>query len=503
VLIRIDLPNDETKTLLRNCIAAMQALVGTGKVEIDPKMFNAGRIIKAYGSMACKGVNDEKRPWRMSRLTIAPLVITPAPKELLEKLAALAPKSNSKRAVEESPAKGPWTEANTQAYLDDGTNWECERRDPRNPEKEIAMWIGKCIVDGNHGDAALILHTDGWWSWGCFHAGCNGTNHRAFMTYWEKEKGPYKYPANHRKENAESVLALLSVLEAEADDGQPGGVSEKNEIPLYNLTDAGNMERLVWCHGTRLKHATERGWFMWDNKRWRPDAKKQVKVLSLDTVRKIHEEIERACEGLDPNNEDEAKEIEATQSRYLAWQHTSENSGRLSAMGELAESFLPAKMDEFDRDLMLFHEKQANFAAFLQKQRDEGIPNDLAALAPSRFVSAVEAAEGKRLDESKIKWITGGDTVTARFLHKEFFQFQPQFKIWLGTNHKPQIIGTDEGIWRRIKLIPFEVYIPDAGGHVWNTFDTGGVCPACLHQWTETQCLSCKRWSPRSEWYAQ
>src|ERR1035438_4827060 len=89
------------------------------------------------------------------------------------------------------------------------------------------------------------------------------------------------------------------------------------------------------------------------------------------------------------------------------------------------------------------------------------IPNDLAALAGVRFVSATESKEGRRLDEAKIKQITGGDTVTARFLNKEFFEFRPEFKIWLATNHRPTIKGTDDGIWRRIRLVPFAVQIPE------------------------------------------
>jgi putative DNA primase/helicase len=56
--------------------------------------------------------------------------------------------------------------------------------------------------------------------------------------------------------------------------------------------------------------------------------------------------------------------------------------------------------------------------------------------------------------------VTGGDTISARFLHREFFDFKPQFKLWIRGNHKPQIRGTDEGIWRRIHLIPFLVTIP-------------------------------------------
>src|SRR5579884_49993 len=90
-----------------------------------------------------------------------------------------------------------------------------------------------------------------------------------------------------------------------------------------------------------------------------------------------------------------------------------------------------------------------------------GIPNDVAALKGARFVSASETAEGRRLDETKVKQLTGGDTISARFLHAEFFTFRPQFKLWLATNHKPTVRGTDDGIWDRIRLVPFSIRIPD------------------------------------------
>ena len=91
-----------------------------------------------------------------------------------------------------------------------------------------------------------------------------------------------------------------------------------------------------------------------------------------------------------------------------------------------------------------------------------GIPNDVAALAGSRLVTVSETPEGSRLNESLVKDLTGGDIITARFLRAEFFQFTPQFKIWIRGNHKPRIHGTDDGIWRRMMLIPFTVQIPDA-----------------------------------------
>lgn len=100
------------------------------------------------------------------------------------------------------------------------------------------------------------------------------------------------------------------------------------------------------------------------------------------------------------------------------------------------------------------------FEAFLVKRGDDGPRNDLADLAGARMVIAMEPEPGRRLAESVIKEVTGGDTVKARFLYQEHFTYKPTYKLWFATNHKPTIRGTDTGIWRRIRLVPFTVTIP-------------------------------------------
>lgn len=97
----------------------------------------------------------------------------------------------------------------------------------------------------------------------------------------------------------------------------------------------------------------------------------------------------------------------------------------------------------------------------LARQYDNGPNNDVAALTGARLVVAAEIPEGRRLNENLVKDLTGGDQITARFLRKEFFSFTPVFKLWMYGNHKPTIRGTDEGMWRRLRLIPFEVEILD------------------------------------------
>lgn len=86
--------------------------------------------------------------------------------------------------------------------------------------------------------------------------------------------------------------------------------------------------------------------------------------------------------------------------------------------------------------------------------------SDIARLEGARLVISSEANEGSRLDEGLVKQMTGGDKMVARHLYASEFEFTPEFKLWMATNHKPLIRGTDDGMWRRIMMIPFPVQIP-------------------------------------------
>jgi putative DNA primase/helicase len=109
---------------------------------------------------------------------------------------------------------------------------------------------------------------------------------------------------------------------------------------------------------------------------------------------------------------------------------------------------------ELLRDVMGDYATNTDTETLLMK-RYQGVGNDVAALKGARFVSAAEVEQGRRLAESKVKQLTGRDTVTARYLFGEPFNFRPEFKLWLSTNNKPVIQGTDDAIWDRIRLIPF------------------------------------------------
>jgi putative DNA primase/helicase len=104
----------------------------------------------------------------------------------------------------------------------------------------------------------------------------------------------------------------------------------------------------------------------------------------------------------------------------------------------------------------------ADFETFLKRRGDAGIRNDVARLAGARLVISVEVDDGKALAEGLLKVLTGGDTVAARFLYRETFEFQPRFKLWLAANTRPRVSADDTAMWRRILQVPFVQVIPEA-----------------------------------------
>jgi putative DNA primase/helicase len=94
--------------------------------------------------------------------------------------------------------------------------------------------------------------------------------------------------------------------------------------------------------------------------------------------------------------------------------------------------------------------------------RGDRHPTDLAGLRGARMVSSIETEQGRRWNESKVKAITGGDKISARFMRQDFFEYTPQFKLVIAGNHKPSIRNVDEAMRRRLHLIPFTVTVPTA-----------------------------------------
>jgi putative DNA primase/helicase len=105
------------------------------------------------------------------------------------------------------------------------------------------------------------------------------------------------------------------------------------------------------------------------------------------------------------------------------------------------------------------YHRTAPIDAFVASNYDR-IPNDIAGLRGARLVTATETEEGRRWAEAKIKSLTGGDTISPRFMRGEWFQFLPSFKLVIAGNHKPSLRSVDEAIRRRFHLIPFAVTIP-------------------------------------------
>jgi len=99
---------------------------------------------------------------------------------------------------------------------------------------------------------------------------------------------------------------------------------------------------------------------------------------------------------------------------------------------------------------------------FLMEQRSEKHATEIAKLSGARFVMCSEVNEDDKFDEAKVKRLTGGETLTARFMHKDFFDFRPTHQLWLAGNYQPAVGAGGDAFWRRLLLIPFDYTVPKA-----------------------------------------
>lgn len=135
--------------------------------------------------------------------------------------------------------------------------------------------------------------------------------------------------------------------------------------------------------------------------------------------------------------------------------------------------------------------KTAPVEAFIAST-NEHHPTDLAGLQGARLVTAVETEDGRRWAESKLKALTGGDRIAARFMRQDFFEFLPQFKLVIAGNHKPGLRTVDEAMRRRFNLVPFTVTIPEEERDVKLGEKLASEWPGIL-QWAIDGCLSWQR----------
>ena len=123
------------------------------------------------------------------------------------------------------------------------------------------------------------------------------------------------------------------------------------------------------------------------------------------------------------------------------------SNGKSTILGALLDIFGPDYAMKCPPDLLM-------------AKKSDSHPTDRTDLFGKRLVIAIETEAGRRLNETMVKELTGGDSIRARRMREDFWEFKPTHKLIMATNHKPVIKGRDNGIWRRIRLIPFSVVVP-------------------------------------------
>src|SRR5208337_1501548 len=298
----------------------------------------------------------------------------------LVQLAAIADltekKQQSKKAMA-ADAEGPWTEEDL-LDLFEAAGWQ--HRDPV-PHKDAQKYVGICPRNPEHKDFAVFFE-NGWVNVECFHNSC--ADFKKVEQFVEETGADFEIPRR-----ATVDMDFLGVMDADEEiEGakaaaqQTAGLTEP-----FNLTDIGNMERLVWRHGSKLKYAAALKWLVWDGKRWREDNVGKAQRFAWNTVRLIPEEAKLIKVPDKEEDEEGHKKAMARIKAIYDWAEASEMGGHVSLMLKHAQSAMgvAAIAGEFDQDLNLLNTSTGTIDLITGETRAHDREDMLTKIAPVEY----------------------------------------------------------------------------------------------------------------------
>lgn len=515
-LYKIDLPNDaESLALVTAVLAALAERFNTAAAHIDTGVFNASRIIGLVGTKKMKGDSLPERPHRYSKLLSVPEQIgtvseaqlraivpqTEVARELVHaaqksgptgRLTDLLDAAGIEHRAQPPDANGvTWYHVTRCPFHEDGHDFECgvgqklpdghyaghgfhpECSDKAWSEWKAALGLGgkrtapvsssAVAVQGRttdfaktdsgnaelftqlYGDRVRFNHRRGrWLLWGEHHwtEDPDGTVHRL-----AKEAVRQRYLAATALDNLEdrAAQAKFAVVSENRQRLEALLALARNQLPISDRGDA--WDRNPWLLGVGNGVLDLRTGALIDGE---PD-QRITKVV--DVRFDPQATCPRWLRFLDEvfNGDQETIDFIWRAIGYSLAGDTSEQCVfACYGTGSNGKSVLLSVI----RKLAGAYAYNAPFSVF-ELQNRGNIPNDVAALAGARLVTSSETNEGTRLNEGRLKALTGNDPITARFLNREFFTFYAEAKYWLAVNHRPRVDDQSFGFWRRVRLIPF------------------------------------------------
>jgi len=516
-LYRVDLPNDsEATALLKSVLETLASRFNTDKATLDTTVHNAGRIIGVVGSLKMKGDPTEDRPHRRSEILSAPDEIGVVSIELLTAVASPMPSPSSIQVARTTslPAR-PLTEILDSHQLEyrpqppdaNGVTWYHVRRCPFHEDgKDFECGVGQKLPDGPY--AGHGFHPEcndkGWQDWKRALDLLPSSRVPPLLSKTQAEtKRPTDFPRtdtgnaelfahsyagrllhDHRRhhwlrwnehrweaddDGAVFRLAtdavrqryldamLIPDLDERSAQAKFATVSENRQRLEAMLALARNQSALSdagdrWDHDAYLLGVANGVVDLRDGSLLAGTPQQRITRftnIKFDTGQTCPRWLQFLDEVFAADTE-----LIAFIQKAIGYSLTGDTSEQCVftcyGTGSNGKSVLLRVL----RALAGRYAYNAGFSLF-ELQNRSAITNDVAPLAGARLVTSSETNEGTRLNEARLKALTGNDPITARYLYGENFTFYPEAKFWLAINHRPRVTDDSFGFWRRMRLIPF------------------------------------------------